>query len=228
MTRTPVEPISAEMERLLAVEREIPPVPPALRARVVERARAAFFATRALPRRRQSWLLAAAAVVVFAAASWATIRELGSDAAVNTPAPSSVPNAQRSPNAAEPSQTSAERAPAPPVSPAEPRASKKGVQEIMPRRASSAEARALELDILQRARKAVAGGQFEAALGAIAEHQRRFAGGVLREEREALRVKALAGLGNADEARKAARRFREQFPDSVLSPRLEEATQKAP
>jgi hypothetical protein len=36
-----------------------------------------------------------------------------------------------------------------------------------------------------------------------------------------MRVKALAGLGRNDEARRAAQRFRDRFPDSVLSPRIE-------
>ena len=39
-----------------------------------------------------------------------------------------------------------------------------------------------------------------------------------REEREALHVKALAGLGRRDEARRAAAAFEDRFPRSVLLP----------
>jgi len=90
------------------------------------------------------------------------------------------------------------------------------------------DAYALELGLLQRARAGVASGKFSTALEAIAEHQRRFPSGRLREEREALRVKALAGLGRNDEARLAAKRFREHFPGSVLSSRIEEAIRPDP
>ncbi|HEX6278335.1 MAG TPA: hypothetical protein VFZ53_35055, partial [Polyangiaceae bacterium] len=96
------------------------------------------------------------------------------------------------------------------------------------RRPSVGNAYAVELSILQRARSAVAGGRFSSALDAIAEHQRRFPAGNLREEREALRVRALAGLGRADEARRAAESFRDHYPGSVLSPRIEETARPAP
>jgi hypothetical protein len=91
-----------------------------------------------------------------------------------------------------------------------------------------ADAYSLELTLLQRARAAVASGRFSAALHAIAEHQRRFPTGHLLEEREALRVKALAGLGRTDEAHRAAEKFRSRFPDSVLSSRIEGAIQETP
>ena len=90
------------------------------------------------------------------------------------------------------------------------------------------DAYALELGLLQRARAAVASGKFSSALDAITEHQKRFPAGRLREEREALRVKALAGLGRNDEARLAAKRFRERFPQSVLSNRIEETIRPDP
>ena len=50
------------------------------------------------------------------------------------------------------------------------------------------------------------------------EHARLFKDGRLAEEREALRVKALAGLGRSEEARRAAAAFRARFPRSVLLP----------
>jgi hypothetical protein len=74
-----------------------------------------------------------------------------------------------------------------------------------------------ELRLLQEARAAVARKDYLVAL-ALGEHARRFKGGRLAEEREALRIEALSGLGRANEARRAARAFVVQFPQSVLVP----------
>ena len=71
---------------------------------------------------------------------------------------------------------------------------------------------------MRQARAAVARGDFEGALSATVEHARRFKNGRLVEEREALRVKALVGLGRGEEARHAASAFRARFPRSVLLP----------
>jgi hypothetical protein len=82
---------------------------------------------------------------------------------------------------------------------------------------------ALELALLDRARAAVAGSDFVTALVSIREHRQRFPNGRLVEEREALRVKALRGLGRDDEARRAAADFAARFPRSVLLPKMTEA-----
>ena len=79
-----------------------------------------------------------------------------------------------------------------------------------------------ELELLQRAHAAYTGRDFSNVLALIAEHARRFPKGRLAEQREALRVRSLAGAGRADEARRAAAAFAVQFPRSVLLPRLEE------
>jgi hypothetical protein len=71
---------------------------------------------------------------------------------------------------------------------------------------------------MRQARGAVARGDFAGALSPINEHTRRFKNGRLVEEREALRVKALMGLGRSEEARRAAAAFRSRFPRSVLLP----------
>jgi hypothetical protein len=73
-----------------------------------------------------------------------------------------------------------------------------------------------ELRLLRQARAAVAREDYAAALPPIAEHARRFKGGRLAEEREALRVKALVGVGRIDEAQRAAADFRLRFARSVL------------
>ena len=87
--------------------------------------------------------------------------------------------------------------------------------------AKDSETYAIEFKMLQPAYQAVARHDFTPALPAIAEHQHRFAAGQLAEEREALRVKALLGLGRRAEAQQAAAAFRERFPHSVLLRRIE-------
>jgi hypothetical protein len=64
----------------------------------------------------------------------------------------------------------------------------------------------------------VARQDFAAALPLIAEHAREFKNGRLAEEREALRVRALSGLGRTEEAQHAADAFGSRFPRSVLLP----------
>ena len=82
----------------------------------------------------------------------------------------------------------------------------------------SGDALSVELRLLRPARAAVAQGDLAGALARLAEHARRFRNGRLAEEREALRVKALAGLGRMEEARGAAAAFETRFPHSVLVP----------
>lgn len=73
-----------------------------------------------------------------------------------------------------------------------------------------------ELQLLRAARQDVTGGDFAGALAVIAEHVHRFRHGSLVEEREALRVKALAGLGRHEDAQRAAVEFHARFPHSVF------------
>jgi hypothetical protein len=79
------------------------------------------------------------------------------------------------------------------------------------------------LQLLRRARGAVARQDFAAALVSIGEHTRRFKDGRLTEEREALRVKALAGLGRTEETRHAANAFEARFSRSVLLHAVDQA-----
>ena len=81
-----------------------------------------------------------------------------------------------------------------------------------------------ELQLLRAARQDVTRGNFAAALAAIAEHVRKFRHGSLVEEREALRVKSLAGLGRREDAQRAAVEFHARFPHSVLLPTFERMT----
>src|SRR5690606_6580416 len=116
-----------------------------------------------------------------------------------------------------------ERAPESPPLPA----SEAGAKEpVEPRPASvSAPARrtrdgdlAAEGQLLDRARSALARGDVDAALAAIAEHARSFGRGQLAEAREALAVQALVEAGRSDEARARAARFHKAFPASAYAP----------
>jgi hypothetical protein len=86
---------------------------------------------------------------------------------------------------------------------------------------------AAELDLLRRARGAYRQRDFSGALRLVAEHDRRFSQGHLAEEREALRVRSLAGAGRAAEARRAAAAFAARFPRSVLLSRVTQESDSA-
>lgn len=203
-------PLSPEVQVILDRERPIPPLAPAVRARAVMAARAAL-AVHAVPapagRLPAPWLRWAAAAALTIAATGATAavayrRHVERLHPISAPAPSSRPVVGRAPIAAAPAAVSAQDALAP-------------VEES---RRSKAPVSQEELRLLTQARTAVAREDFNAALRPIAEHARRFRDGRLAEEREALRVKALAGLGRRDEARRAAAAFEDRFPRSVLLP----------
>jgi TolA-binding protein len=84
------------------------------------------------------------------------------------------------------------------------------------RRPTSLRQYAVELQLLEPARSGIARGDYAGALEAIARHQREFPGGLLAEERSALRVKALWGTGRFAEAEAAATAFRRRYPRSAL------------
>lgn len=85
-----------------------------------------------------------------------------------------------------------------------------------PARVTSVSTYAFELRLLEPARSNIARGNFSAALSAILRHQREYPRGQLVEEREALRVRALWGMGARSEAQTAAVRFRQWYPHSGL------------
>lgn len=211
MNRT-VPPLSPETEVLLAHERDIAPVPSSVRDRAMTRARASLRTsgvnTPVIPRAptRARWAIAAgmlgfASVAMGAAAYQIRVRwnKPAADApAVPVPPPAVAP-------------VSAKAAP-----PSEPTA---GPERVMSApRSARVVVSADELRLLRQARAAVARQDFSGALPPLAEHARRFKDGRMTEEREALRVKALAGLGRTDEARRAAGQFESHFPRSVLLP----------
>lgn len=202
------------VQPLLECEREIPSSPPAVRARAVARARAllaaggAQLAAPPTPVWRTRWSVAAVIACGVSAASGAAAYEVRTQLAaraqtlavvssVEDPAPSRPFGGRRVKRVIPAERRTLATAEAPP---------------------SAADTARAELHLLRRARAAVASGNHAAALHSIGRHTRRFAHGRLVEEREALRIRALAGLGRADEARAASREFAALFPRSVLLP----------
>jgi hypothetical protein len=235
MKQSGFEALSSDMESLLAQERVFPEERGELRARALTRARRTLEAlsassTRSFWQRRVTLLVAAALVLGFAAAAIAARLPLRRPTGQ---APSVPPALAVTPARAQALEPARPKADVPAGTPSEVVSEVPERPSVGPkaRRSSAADANdtdALELGLLQRTRGAVAKGEFSTALDAIAEHQRRFPAGRLREEREALRIKALAGLGRNDEAQRAAERFRERFPRSVLSRRIEETVRPNP
>jgi hypothetical protein len=75
---------------------------------------------------------------------------------------------------------------------------------------------AIELALLEPARSGIARGDFAGALTALLRHRREFPAGQLAEERSALQVRALWGLGRVSEAEATAAAFRQRYPRSAL------------
>jgi hypothetical protein len=87
---------------------------------------------------------------------------------------------------------------------------------VSPRANSDGEL-ARELQVIDKARAALAHRDADAALAAIDEHARAFPRGQLVEMREALAVQALVHAGRGAEARARAARFHRAFPASAYS-----------
>lgn len=238
MTRAPLVPNWSDVESLLAVERAILPEPDDVRKRVIERARASLMgdglplAAGSTGRQRVKIGVAAAAAVVLsalcAAAFFAGYRirnpNVESPGKLAPPLPSIVVQRVASPSvvdAATPVAAPAGQVPAN-------SANSLGVQPSKPspsrgtKSAADIESYAKELRVLQPARQAVARQDFDLALSAIAQHQRLYPSGRLAEEREALRIRALLGLGRTAEAQRAGAAFHAHFPRSALLGRIDE------
>ena len=225
-------PLSPDVLALLDQERAVPPVPASVRTRTLARARAALLAGRvaaaddfARPRRIRwgnSMALTCAAMVVVGAAAAAVAYQYGAHrqpAAADRPGPAATHVVTPSPTP--PASTPTVGVVPPPATPTPAPASRAP-------NSSHAAPGPDELRLLRQARAAVARQDFAAALAPIAEHARRFKGGRLVEEREALRVRALAGLGRTEEARRAAEAFKARFPRSVLLPAVSQMPASGP
>lgn len=89
----------------------------------------------------------------------------------------------------------------------------------------SDEAFVAERRLLDAARTALASGDAQTTLARVEEHVRSYPKGRFQEEREALRVRALADAGRRDEAKAAAKRFEARWPGSVLLPAVKAAAE---
>lgn len=209
-----------DLDLLLEDGRQIRALPAAARARVLSRARAALaagVATRPVPSRTPLGARWAAAGLAFVgtAAMGAAAYELGlrgrptaPTGGLSRPADSSAPHWSAG---AEPVLNLL----AGPL------------VEAKPTRFRAGAARG-ELRLLEQARAALAKEDFAQAIHLVAEHTRRFRTGRLVEEREALRIEALAGLGRRNDARRAAAEFATKFPNSPLLPTVGQMADLAP
>jgi len=211
--------LSPDIEAVLERHREILPLPPSVEARALARAAAAA-TTSQHQQRRFRWLLAAAiaSLAVLGAAAYAGYRW-------------SVPLSARVPASALPGNLLSPRAVAPPVdnqAVTPPSTLAAPTATPSPARARGPSSKNAELSLLRPARDALSRGEFTGALSLTAEHARRFPNGSMVEEREALRVMGLAGLGRGQEAKRAANAFHARFPRSVLLSTFDRMTEQAP
>ena len=232
--RTP-SPLSPAVEALLVHERVPPPPQPEMvRERAFARARAApdefapaASSPRAAPMRVRRLIFASAAGITLVAGAAAAFQMMRRPAPIPSTETGSREN--RTPMmVAPPAETELAPTNTKPVE----------APSTGPVRPSSPSRRALpadkhdgglgEIQLLSRARESDMRGDYADVLGILAEHERRFPGGRLSEDREVLRVKALVGLGRGGEARRAAAKFRRQFPRSILMKKVDEILASPP
>lgn len=224
------------------MERARGPEHAALKQRALERAREALLQDRpsgvalrgvngstrpSAPRRAPRTLLLIAAAVAVAGLSAAgaglfwqspsgVVRAVEVRTVVASPPPAPIPEAREAaPFVAE------SRAPAPPGRP-------KSTAQVESGAATSIQTYAIEAGLLEPARRGIGSGNYSAAMGAIARHQREYPRGQLAEEREALRVRALWGMGQKPAAESAAAAFRKRYPRSGLLSWMKEPAKPEP
>ena len=224
--------LSPRARALLAAEREILPQAPELRRRAQLRARTALWQARnphgLQVRFVSAWkqvrvLLVAALGATSALAAWQQLAPGPVDAppavAIGTPVPATAARAPRTALPIAKTSATPRAEPAPAASaPARPSASLPARSRLDAPRKPAAPSE--ELALLDSARRAVMARSFERALRTLERHARSFPHSPLGEEREALRVRALRGVGRSTQANHAAREFEARYPSSVLAPEL--------
>jgi len=85
-----------------------------------------------------------------------------------------------------------------------------------------------ERALLENARRALGAGEPEVCLFELGKHARAFPTGRLAEEREALAINALVGVGRYTEARQKADLFARRYRHSFLAPSVEAAISAIP
>ncbi len=225
-------PGEVSVQALLDSAKAVPPQPQAVRARVLERARTTaasappvnVVAPAARPRFPSHWVGKAAAAAVGVGIA-GTVYALGG----GWPRPEAPVRAASSPAVS--SRTAPPAVPVPAPAPVAPRPEPPSKSSVLPaaepaapstpRQGRGQQNYGAELELMRSAHTAYAAHEFANALVLVSEHARRFPRGLLAEEREALRVRCLAGSGRVNEARRVAASFAKRFPRSVLLPRLQ-------
>lgn len=131
--------------------------------------------------------------------------------------------AARTPSAAPPPITAPAVAPSTPPPALQPTAAGAPAAQHKVAAAPPADARdrlGREVALLSRATSALHAGRPGAALKILAEHQRRFPDGSLREERHAAKAQALCALGRVQEARAELARLPAHSPAAVSAEQL--------
>ncbi len=221
--------LSEAAEALLRAEREIVPQPDLVRRRAELRARTALWhmrqppstGSRAVALFRRFRVVAIAALVTSGAAAWMALSPPPqADAPVIIPmdqAPSTQAEKVRKPMPA-PEPEVADEAPEEPSAPAPHEAARRPKKPSVSQGTKPAPQE--EFVLLDRARRAVASGSYQVALNHINKHKRTFPNSQLGEERAALRVRALEGVGQLEQAKKASSDFKARYPKSVLAPQM--------
>lgn len=219
--------LEAVMDSIIEQGRSIGRAPDLVRARLLARARATVAASNvapapmpATPSRWRGLRVALAAAVLLSLGAAGAMAALHARAAR---APEILPTSIRSSTAfavrrPAPEPSAVAPIPTPALQPVSSTNSRRPSRSVFAQESYTA-----ELETLQRAQSRYASRDYSDALVLIAEHARRFPNGRLAEEREALRVRSLAGAGRADETRRAFTAFAKRFPHSALLPRLQEA-----
>ena len=81
--------------------------------------------------------------------------------------------------------------------------------------ATQGERRPSERSLLERARRQFLSGRYSKALHILRRHQSLYRRGVLAEERDALRIRALISVGRRSEAERYGEKFLSRYPNSI-------------
>jgi hypothetical protein len=214
-----------EIEALLAHERTIPPPYDFTRARVLARARKSLkdgnlvsFTIPTLANHHLPYAAFAGLALVIATAAFQVLRSSKHEVATHAQPATNAPLTSVE-EIALPSQTppSLQNTVAPAAAASDEAALPHGKKGT-----SRHDTVVEELALLERAQLAATRNDHTTVLVIAHEHEIRYPKGRLNEEREALRVRAMIGLGQLGEARQTAARFHRSFPRSVLLSRLDD------
>ncbi|APR85801.1 Hypothetical protein A7982_11150 [Minicystis rosea] len=234
MSRPDLEPLDADLDALLAAERDRPPAAPDAHDRVLARVMTTLGpgggspppagappGSSGLGSLLTKPILLGAALGSIVAAVIVTRPDVASAPPVVVIA-TAEPITSASPITAPALHPTTEPLPAPP-----PAGAGAGGAPSLPRPRAFADesardaSLAAERRLLEEALRALGEGRSAAALELLERHVREFPRGRLGEEREALFVRALARAGRVEEARARASHFRASHPNSILLPAIE-------